>query len=450
VASRAALYTGMFAQNTGVFHFDPWTHLRTWLHDLKDNGYYIAEVGKVHHYPDDEVNGRAMMAYDERYSAENFPSMYDWDDYSNYLKAEGQPNPCKLIGDAARNGGPTGYYTFPLDEKYHVDEWVGRIGCRWLKDYNRKKPFFLHIGFVGPHDPFDPPQRFLDMYKGVDVPAPVASGTEFEDRPPQYRRFMERFRNPADTTGGKKDGAYGANRIDFFKMKEADFKDLRRHYYAKITMIDEQVGNIMKTLKERGLLDNTIIVFTSDHGDNMGDHQLMFKWMMTEQTTRIPMMVRLPGAVRGGTIDNRLFTQMDIGPTLLDFAGVKIPAYLDGRSNLARLKKGDTNCIPDKVYCQDNYMTMVRTENRRMIHYAGQPYGEYYDMESDPLEQKNLWSDSSRQEEIRRLRMEYLQWREVSTYLGSIERCKRGPTERRKWPAYFPDDPYFLQGWNLK
>lgn len=169
------------------------------------------------------------------------------------------------------------------------------------------KPFFLHIGFVGPHDPFDKPQRFLDMY---------------EDR-----RLMEGFSREPYLDNHP---MYGANRIDFFNMNEADFKEMRRHYYAKITLIDELLSLIMNTLKAHGLLENTVVVFTSDHGDNMGDHRLMYKWLMTEQTTRIPMMIHLPGVARGGTIDDRLFSQIDAGPALLDFAGGIIPAYLDG------------------------------------------------------------------------------------------------------------------------
>lgn len=443
VASRAALYTGMFAHNTGVFSFDPWTHLRTWLHDLKDAGYHIAEVGKVHHEPLDEVDGRAMMAYDERYTAENFPMMYDWDDYSNYLKAEGQPSPCKRIGELAQKNGRTGYVPFPLDEKYHVDNWVGRMTCRWLEDYNRDKPFFLHVGFVGPHDPFDPPQRFLDKYESSEIPAPVCSGREFDEKPPQHRRFMEGLKKEPDFNSHP---MYGANKVDLFKMTEKEILEMRRHYYAKITQIDEQLGRIVSTLKSSGLLENTILIFTSDHGDNLGDHQLIYKWLMTEQTTRVPMMVRLPDGGCGGTVDRRLFTQMDIGPTILDFAGIDIPSYLDGNSNRKRIMDGDESEVPKMVFCQDNYLTMVRTETRRMVHYAGQAYGEYYDMENDPWELFNLWEDADSQKEIEALRMSYLSWREISTYLGSIERCKRGPGERRRWPAYFPNDPYFLQG----
>jgi arylsulfatase A-like enzyme len=444
VSSRAAFYTGMFAQNTGVFHFDPWTHIRTWLHDLKDNGYHIAETGKVHHFPDDKVEGREMMAYDERYTAENFPMMCDWDDYSNYLKGEGQQSPCKVIGQNAKKGGRTGYMAFPLDEKYHVDNWIGRMSCRWIEDYDRDKPFFYHIGFVGPHDPFDPPQRFLDMYKDADVPAPKISGDEFETKPQQYKRFMDKqndFLHDFDQGDG-----YGANCIKLNKMSVDDIKEMRRHYYAKVTQIDEQIGFIMDTLEKKGLLDNTIIVFTSDHGENLGDHQAIYKWLMTEQTTRIPMIIRMPGAKRGGTLDDKLFTQMDIGPTLLDFAGVNIPAYLDGHSNLQRTSEGDMSEAPDKVYCQDNYLTMVRTEKRRLVNYAGQPYGEYYDIENDPWEFNNLYDLPEYQDEIKQLKFEYLEWREISTYLGSGERVKRPPEFKRKWPAYHPHDPYVLQG----
>lgn len=439
ISSRAAFYTGMFAHNSGVFHFDPWSHIRTWLHDLKDNGYHIAELGKVHHDPIE-----APMAFDERVTAENFPSMLHWDDYSNYLKANDQPSPCKVIGENAMKGERSGYVPFPLEEKYHVDNWLGRISCRWLDDYDNDKPFFLHIGFVGPHDPFDPPQRFLDMYENIDVPAPVVSGDEFETKPKQYERFMDNLRNRVPDY--QKGEIYGANVIPLKEMGIQDYKEMRKHYYAKVTQIDEQIGKIMDCLEKKGLLDNTIVVFTSDHGENMGDHQLIYKWLMTEQTTRIPMIIRLPGAENGGTIDKKLFTQMDIGPTMLDFAGAKVPSYLDGNSTRKRLMQGEKSEAPDMVFCQDNYLTMVRTEDRRMIHYAGQHYGEYYDMENDPWEKRNLWDTPEYQEEIKDLKLKYLEWRAASSYLGSIERIKCAPNGQRKWPAFHPHDPYVLQG----
>ncbi|MGL1890061.1 MAG: sulfatase-like hydrolase/transferase [Spirochaetaceae bacterium] len=444
VASRAAFYTGLFAHNTGVYHFDQWTHIRTWLDNLKDNNYHLAGIGKTHHHPDES----AKMAFHDKINAENFPMMTDWDDYSNYLKAEGQPHPFKELTKDGLWSTKCASDTFKLEEKYHVDHFIGQMATRWIQDYKEDKPFFLHVGFHGPHDPFDPPGRVLDMYNSIEVPGPVYKKNGLDDKPKQYKRFMERFyKNNSDYSVAPQ---YGVGNMYLGDKTDDDIKRWRKHYYAKITFIDEQIGKIMESLKERNMLNNTIIVLTSDHGENLGDHQLIYKWLMTEQTTRVPMVIRLPEKHRGGCIDDKLFTQMDIGPTILDFAQIEVPDYFDGKSNLKRLTCGDQTLAPDKVYCQDNYLTMVRTETRRMIHYAGQEYGEYYDIEKDPNEFNNLYDNKSYEEEIKTLKLEYLEWRAVSSYLGSVERTKKSCYEKRKWPQYNPNDPYFLQGWAKK
>lgn len=440
VASRAAFYTGLFAHNTGVYHFDQWTHIRTWLENFKDNGYHLAGIGKTHHHPDES----AKMAFHDRIIAENFPMMTDWDDYSNYLKAEGQPHPFKELTKDGLWATKCASDTFKLEEKYHVDHFIGKMATRWIDDYSENQPFFLHIGFHGPHDPFDPPKRILDMYRDVEVPSPIYIKGELDNKPKQYKRFMERFY--IDQNDYSKPPQYGAGSMFLGDKTDEDIKRWRKHYYAKITFIDEQIGRVLDCLEDRNLTDNTIILLTSDHGENLGDHQLIYKWLMTEQTTRVPMIVCLPGSNRAGSVDDNLFTHIDIGPTLLDLAQIEIPAYLDGNSNLKRLVDGDSNQAPEKVYCQDNYMTMVRTESRRLTHYAGQSYGEYYNMEDDPYEFNNLYDNPIYKEEIKNLKLEYLEWRAVSSYLGSVERTQKNCYEKRKWPQYYPNDPYFLQG----
>jgi arylsulfatase A-like enzyme len=227
---------------------------------------------------------------------------------------------------------------------------------------------------------------------------------------------------------------------------EKDMLRWRRHYYAKISYIDEWLGKILDTIESKGLMDNTAIVFTSDHGENLGDHGMIYKWLMTEQSTRVPMMIKLPKGMAEPRLDHGLFTQMDIGPTLLDLANIEIPSYLDGTSNLPRLVDNDQSVVPDRVYCEDNYLTMVRTKDRRMVHYAGQPYGEYYNIEKDPWEQNNLYDQPEHQEEIKDLKLQFLEERAVSSYLGSIERVKAHTYAKRKWPGYFPKDPYVLAG----
>ena len=441
VAARAAFYTGLFAHNTGVYHFDQWTHIRTWLHNLKENNFHIAGIGKTHHHPDES----AKMAFDDRIIAENFPMMTDWDDYSNYLKAEGQPHPSKELTKDGEWAKKCASDTFKLAEKYHIDSFIGRMATRWIDDYEEDKPFFLHIGFHGPHDPFDPPKRVLDMYDDIEIPGPIYQENGLDNKPKQYKRFMKRFYE--EETDYSQAPQYGSGSMYLADKTDEDIKRWRKHYYAKITFIDEQIGQIMESLEARNLLDNTMIILTSDHGDNLGDHQLIYKWLMTEQSTRVPMVVRMPNTKRAGDVDEKLFTHMDIGPTVLDFAGIEVPSYLDGSTNLARITDGDMSQAPGKVYCQDNYLTMVRTETKRMIHYAGQPYGEYYDIENDPNEFNNLYDSQGHQDEIKELKLEYLEWRAVSSYLGSVERTQKNCYEKRKWPQFNPHDPYFLQGW---
>ncbi|MDF7809221.1 sulfatase-like hydrolase/transferase [Pontiellaceae bacterium B12219] len=437
VSSRAAFYTGQFAHNTGCYGFQEWAHNRSWVEDIRDAGYYTAAMGKVHHNPP-----TAMMGYDERLYTENFPDLQkSYDDYANYLKAEGQPSPMKILTQGGDWMDKHTSNVFPLEEKYHVDQFVGRMATRWIQDYDRDEPFFLHIGFQGPHDPYDPPQRFLDMYEGRDVPLPHFDVNGLDVRPGQYKRFMEACNNP-----NRFDAAphYGVWAVNLEGMDDEAFRRMRRHYYAKITGIDYQVGRILDMLEEKGLMDNTLIIFTSDHGDNLGDHELMYKWLMTEQTVHVPMMIRLPDGSRAGEIDNGLCTQMDVGPTILTALGLEVPQRLDGSSNWKRVTTGDQSEVPEMVFCEDNYLTMVRTKDRKLIYYAGQEEEEYFNMKTDPWEEYNLVKNPEYSQEILELKAQMLEWLTVSRYLGSLSHVKQENGKRSMWPANHPHDPYIL------
>lgn len=443
VASRAAFYTGMFAHNTGCYSFDEWSHHRSWVEELKDAGYHTAAIGKVHHSP-----AREMMGFKERIYTENFPDMRcDYDDYANYLKAEGQESPCKLLTQDGQWLGKCCSEAFPLEDKYHVDQYVGRMASRWIEDYEMTDPFFLHIGFQGPHDPYDPPQRYLDMYASQDVPLPRYDKGGLDSRPPQYRRFMEASRNP------NKFGippAYGVWAVDLEGKSEEELKRMRRHYYAKITGIDFQIGKILDALESRDLLEDTLIIFTTDHGDNLGDHELMYKWLMTEQVVNVPFLVRLPNAMRGGTVDASLCSQIDVGPTILTSLGLKVPQRLDGRSNWIRWNTGDAAEIPVRVYCEDNYLTMVREGDRKLILYAGQEFEEYFDLGVDPREEYNLSGLTEFDSDRKGLKLRTMDWLMTSRYLGSLLQINQ-PTGRRSiWPPNHSHDPYVLNAGSLK
>ena len=435
ISSRAAFYTGMFAHNTGCYSFDRWSHNPTWLSDIKESGYHTAAIGKVHHSP-----AAAMMAFDDRVYSENFPEMRGWhDDYANFLKANGQESGCKLITRDGHWLDKCCSDVFPLEEQYHVDQFVGRMATRWIRDYEQETPFYLHVGFVGPHDPFDPPQRFLNMYTDRDVPAPHKDKGGLDAKPGQYKRHMESCLN---STNWEKQPNHSSWAVDLRGKSQDELKRMRRHYYAEITQIDEQIGQIIGMLEERGVLENTLIILTCDHGDNLGDHELMYKWVMTDQAVRVPMVVRLPGATRAGDIDDGLFSHIDVGPTLLDILDLPIPARLDGASNWQRIAKGDTSQIPEAVYCEDNYLLMARTADRKYIHYAGQPYGEYYDMKADPGEEENLIEQLP--DEVLKVKSSLLDWLLVSRYHGSLPNIQTPSGKRSIWPGNHPEDPFVL------
>lgn len=443
VASRAAFYTGMYAHNTGCYAFDEWAHNRSWVDEIKEAGYRTAAIGKVHHIP-----GDAMMGYEERIYTENFPDYnLPYDDYANYLQAEGQEHPCKLLTKDGKWLEKCTSDVFPLEEKHHVDQYVGRMAQSWIDDYEGKKPFYLHVGFQGPHDPFDPPQRFLDMYADVDVPLPHFDKDGLDSRPPQYARFMEATRNP-----NKFDipPPYGTWASDFTGKTDEDFRRMRRHYYACITQIDEQIGHLLNSLETKGLLENTLILFTTDHGENLGDHEMIYKWLMTEQVMNVPMIARLPNGERGGTVDADLFSQIDVGPTVLTALGLDVPQRLDGSSNWKRLCEGNSSEAPDRVYAEDNYLSMVRTKDRKLIHYAGQETAEYFNLEADPWEESNLIDHPDYRQEILELKADHLDWLMTSRYLGSQAHINQPTKSRAIWPDNHPHDPYPLNAGSIK
>lgn len=437
VPSRAAIYTGMFAHNTGCYGFDAWSHHRSWVHELREAGWHTAAIGKVHHSPPDSPS-----AFIDRIYAENFPEMENWsDDYANYLKSAGYESPCKLITQDGRWLKKCAADPFPLPEEYHVDQFVGRMATRWIHDHNLDEPFFLHIGFVGPHDPFDPPERFLEMYENVDVPMPIKGVNELDRRLPHYRRHMESLAQDPCWEEGPSHGVWAANPGD---ATDSDLKRMRKHYFAKITQIDEQIGRVLKALEERGLLESTLIVFSSDHGENLGDHGLLYKWLMTEEVVRIPFVVRLPGRARAGVRDDELFSHIDLGPTFLDAVRVDIPDRLDGVSQLRRILCGDSSTVPEAVYCEDNYLVMRRTRNRKLIYYTGQRYGEFYDLEADPREVDNLYENHNHKGEITQMKAALFDWMAASRYHGSLIHIDKSCGSRSIWPANHPEDPYVL------
>lgn len=423
VASRAATFTGMYPHTTGVYSFDQWGNHRNWVQDLADNGYWCVNMGKMHLSPE-----RTSGGFHERVIVENPTNKQRAngggdDDWGNYLSFHGLERP-----NDRQNTDPDWMQKFQgvpwhYEEQYHSDAFIGHSAVSWINSYQGDKPIFLEVGFTGPHEPWDPFPRHLDMYEDKELPKRVLREGELDEKPPQHLAHLEAFAN-----------AGGEAKIDLRLASEADIENMRRHYYAKITTVDEMLGKVLDALESRGWLENSIIIFCSDHGELLGDHGLAYKWLMYDPIVHVPMVVRYPQSVDQPREVTDLVSLMDIGPTILQAAGVDVPTYLEGRSLMPYLN-GEDIAPRDYVFCEDNYQIMMRSPTHKMVYYIGQEEGEFYDLEADPHELFNKWDDGDCADVKGKMLQDLLGWLATSNYYNAGYKRNRAKQYAMRWPT---------------
>jgi arylsulfatase A-like enzyme len=192
------------------------------------------------------------------------------------------------------------------------------------------------------------------------------------------------------------------------------------HYLANVTMIDEKVGEIMESLEKKGYLENSIVIFTSDHGDCLTDHGHSQKWTMYEQITRVPMIVWAPGRFGASRAVEQLVQQMDLGPTILDWANIPVPSDWEAETLSPALDENADFAGRDFVYCEQvrdavltgcEFMTMVRDKTHKLVHFLDEPDGQLFDLFNDPDELVNLWACPEAASHKERLLTELREWR---------------------------------------
>lgn len=405
VASRAAIFTGMYAHNTGAYTFDNWAHQRNWVQDLAEAGYWCANIGKMHFEPMQHRGG-----FHERVIVEN-PTMVvpaqggADDDWGYHLKRNGIERPVDRHKTDPQWMDYLQAVPWHHEPQYHSDIFIKDSAVGWIKDYRGTKPFFLQIGFTGPHEPWDALPRHLDLYRAVEPPQPIWREGELADNPPQHTAIRD-FHASADHE----------SRIDLQGASKEQIDNMRRAYYAKITLVDECLGEVMSALEARDLLNNSYIIFCSDHGEMLGDHHMVYKWLMYDCITHVPLMIAPPASISATNDVPDLVSLIDIGPTVLDIAGVDCPTYLEGRSLRPYLENGSVE-TRDYVFSEDNYLTMIRSQTHKLIYYTGQEdIGELYDLQADPNELHNQWDNPNYQSVRQELTLALLKWLARSTY----------------------------------
>lgn len=327
---------------------------------LSNHGYETRAIGKMHFQP-----FRRHSGFDKMELMEEIPRWREQDEYAMYLKSVGLGHIQNIHG--VRNL----LYMVPqrslIPEEHHGSTWVGDRSAAFIRNNKGRHPFFLWSSWIAPHPPFDVPDTFADLYNDVDIPKPHISESEISER-------AQRTKWSADLP----DSEY--------------LTRMRQLYYSAISLVDKNVGKILDALEETGQVDHTIIIFTSDHGEMLGDYGCFQKGLPYDSCSHIPFIIRYPHKFKPGTVDKRFVDLNDILPTILSLSGIEYP----GPYKLPGGSLGDNKDAKGREF---QYMEFGE-ENRRWVsmrdrkykynYYYEGGYEELFDTEHDPYETSNL------------------------------------------------------------
>lgn len=333
--------------------------LPTFAQCLSDSGYDTIAVGKLHFQPYRRHNG-----FHRLHLMDEIPRFREDDDYAIYLKENGYEHLQSIHGVRHM------LYMQPqrslVDEQHHGSAWVADKTIEYLKTKSKNKPFMLWAGFISPHPPFDVPENWADLYAGKSIPSPTISKTEL-------------------STLAKENIPLGN-----FNNKEMLMRS-RELYYASISFVDKQVGRIVEQLKKMGELDNTMIIFTSDHGEMLGDLGTYQKFLPYDASCRIPMIIRYPKKLKAGCKDNRFVDLNDLFPTMMDVANLAMPKEYDypGASIFSNQKDRSFQFVEHQHGARR--WVSIRTHELKYNYYYGGAHEELFDLIADPNETENLF-----------------------------------------------------------
>lgn len=396
--ARASMMTGQYVCENGVWDnnrmADPKgpSHVR----NIRDAGYHTALIGKTHLW----LHGGRREG--RKHTNDNINILEDWgfeyvheltgpiatiindSHYTDYLAEKGLLEKHReymikyVVPWRKGESRPWEEPPCPLPAEDHLDSYTGQKAVDWIGGYEGNRPFYLQVLFPGPHDPFDSPEEYREMYKPEDMPVGIMDWPK-EPVPP-YVQMVLNWSNLKELTPERK-------------------QLLRTFYYGKVTLIDEYIGRIFRALEKKDLLDNTWIVYNSDHGEMLGDHRLSHKIVFYEGALRIPCIFRPPGGIQGWQ-SKALTDQIDVAASLIDVAGARSMAWSDGRSLIPQIKEGPDGSEAQKgkdvVFSEVYGFSMVRDERYKLIVQSEtlRPV-EMFDLENDPDELKNLVNESS-------------------------------------------------------
>ncbi len=366
--SRRSLMTGTTPRTHGDRTFKPLQPMPEGVPTLAETfsnaGYQTYAVGKLHVYPQRNRIGFDDVLLDDE-GRTHYSSFSD--DYELFLGDKGHAG--KRFGHGMSNNN---YFqrAWHLDDDLHVTEWATTMMERQIKRRDPTRPGFWYVGYSCPHPPLVPLQSYLDFYRDIPIDAPY-KGSWAEDRADlPYHAQAVQSRND--------------------RMSELTTEQARRAFYALCTHIDHHIGRLIGTLHWEGLLEDTIIMFTSDHGDMLGNHDMWAKQTFYENSTNIPMVLmgtKDDPKVGLNRVDDRLVEIRDVMPTLLEMCDIPVPETVEGLSMLG----ADTRDTLYGEYGEKGQSSrMVRDSRYKLIWYPVGNQFQLFDLENDPNELEDL------------------------------------------------------------
>jgi arylsulfatase A-like enzyme len=407
--NRATIFTGRSIEAHGMttnnLHLSK--EFPTFMHVLQDAGYYTGGFGKFHFSPMQQPLPKdfSFVGYDESVPTED-PRLGPWLDWvkrehpdqyelalsvawpMNYVDQYGvDREDLRVSLENAREkylkpkqdaSSWHHMYCSPMPKEIHQTTWITDLGVDFIKRTS-DRPFVCHLSYVDPHDPYDPPSPYDEMFDpdSIELPIPMA-----------VKRYKTDILN---------------NVLDFagFSSIAKDTKalqKLRSLYYGKIKFIDDQIGRIIETLKEQGVLDSTVFVFTTDHGDMMGDHGFMTKGVKHyDSAVRCPLIISGSGIPQGEKIDH-LCSSLDLFPTMTDLGGCPDIPPVEGHS-LMPLLQGTAlpayDILVQSPYNSEGHVdTLFTAEGWRLSLYDDAQM-QLFNLQDDPREQHDLSDDEA-------------------------------------------------------
>ncbi|NGP45440.1 sulfatase [Bacillaceae bacterium SIJ1] len=395
--SRAAILTGKYNHECGVRTLDePFDARQQSLPKIfQENGYQTAMIGKWH------------LGHGGISDPQGF-------DYWNVFVNQGFYHQPKMI-EMGEEKVFQGYAT----------DLVTDFSMDWLDNRDTDKPFLLFCHHKAPHRPWEPDEKHAHMYEDVHIPEPETFNDDYANRSEAAKAAKMRMSDlrPKDL---KEDIPEGLTPEEENSWR---YQRYIKDYLRCVASVDDNVGRLLDYLDEQGLTDSTIIVYTSDQGFFLGDHGWFDKRFMYEESLRMPFVIRYPQAIKAGSVSEDMILNVDFAPTFLTYAGIDVPADMQG-VNFQTLLEGKT---PDHwrdsmyyrywMHCDHEHNVHshygIRTHTHKLIYYYGEAYGlagsqdiptapewELFDLENDPYEMKNVYGEPEYEETFQKLKAE--------------------------------------------